>query len=295
MKKIIITILMMIGSIGFAKPKVGVTLLPLYSFVANIVGDKMEVVQLLPDNVNSHSYDPTIQDIKKLTEVDIVVINGVGHDEFVYGMIDVAKKTNPDLKVINANEKTGLMFIQGQKYTNINNPHTHISITQSIEQVDHIASELGKLDPANAKYYRKNAKIYDAKLRKIKVDTFNKINGKLDGIRIATTHAGYDYLLSEFGLPVSAVVESSYTQSPSASDLKIAIDKIKENNINILFDEESGNHKNAKLIEKETGIYVSTLNHMTNGKYTKNAFEKFIKMNMDSIADAIMAVNKKKK
>lgn len=294
MKKLIISILMLFCSFSYAKPKIGVTLLPLYSFVTNIVDDKMDVVQILPTDINSHSYDPTIQDIKNLATVDIIVINGVGHDDFVYKMIDAAKQTNKNLKVINANEKTGLMFIQGQKYTNISNPHTHISITQSIEQIDHIASELGKLDPQNAKFYRKNAKIYDAKLRAIKRDTFNKINGKLDGIKIATTHAGYDYLLSEFGLPVSTVVESSYTQSPSAADLKIAIDKIKANNINILFDEENGNHKNAKLIEKETGIYVSTLNHVTNGEYTKDAFEKFIKLNMDSIANAILEINKRK-
>ena len=34
------------------------------------------------------------------------------------------------------------------------NPHTFLSISASITQVNTIARELGKLDPANAKVYR---------------------------------------------------------------------------------------------------------------------------------------------
>lgn len=292
MKKIIIYLSMFLSFLSFAKLKVGVTMVPYYSYVSNIVQDKMEVVPLVPENVNTHSYDATAQDVKKLAGVDIVVINGIGNDEYIYPMLNAIKKTKPDIKVINANQKTNLMYASGQKNTKVNNPHTYISVNQAIQQIDFIATSLAKLDSKNASFYIKNARDYASKLRKIKQDGLNKVKGKTKGLKIATTHGGYDYLLSEFGLTVSAVVEPSYIQSPSATDLKLAIDKIKENNIDILFDEDNSNHKNAQTIQKETKIHVAGLNHMTNGAFTKTSFEIYLKKNVNSIVNAILAVKK---
>lgn len=292
MKKILLHFFLLFTSISFAKIKVGVTMLPYYCYVSNIVGDKMEVVPLVPENINTHSYDATPKDVKKLASVDVVVINGIGNDEYVYPMLRAAKKTNQNIKVINANETANLLYISGQKNSKINNVHTYISITQSIKQIDYIAQKLGEIDPANATFYKKNAKMYDSKLRKIKQDALAKVKGKTKNIKIATSHAGYDYLLAEFGLTVSTVVEPSYTQSPTASDLKLAIEKIKTSKIDILFDEELSNHKNANTIKKDTGIYIATLNHMTQGAYSKNAFEKFIIENMNSVTNAILEISK---
>lgn len=289
MKKMIMYICMLISFTSFAKIKVGITMLPYYCYVANIVGDKMEVVPLVPASVNAHTYDATAQDIKKLNSVDVVVANAVGHDQFLNNMLKASKRHIP---VINANKKTTLMNIAGQKNGHIVNPHTFISVTQSIQQINYIAQELSKLDKANANYYRQNAIKYTAKLRKIKTDALKKVKGKSRNIKIATTHGGYDYLLNEFGLSVSAVVEPSYIQSPSIADAKLAIKKMKSNNVKILFDEKVSNHKLAETIYKETGVYVTTLNHMTDGAYRKDAFEKALIENMNSVASAILKVSK---
>lgn len=149
-------------------------MLPYYSYVSNIVDDKMEVVPIIPEGANVHSYTPSVEDIKKLTEVDIVVVNGIGHDDFVNKMIEVAKITNPNMIVINANEKSNLIYTQGQKFRGEKNPHTFISITQSIQQVDHIAQSLAKIDPKNSKEYIKNANEYNNKLRKMKYDALRR-------------------------------------------------------------------------------------------------------------------------
>lgn len=131
---------------------------------------------------------------------------------------------------------------------------------------------------------------YIAKIRKIKSDALNKVKGKTKNINIATTHGGYDYILNEFGLSVSTVVEPSYVQSPSITDLKKAIDIIRSKGIKILFDEKTSSDKIAKTISKETGVYVAKLNHMTDGKYSKGAFERDLKENMNVIAEAISKV-----
>ncbi|MDU4652125.1 metal ABC transporter solute-binding protein, Zn/Mn family [Sneathia sanguinegens] len=289
MKKFLVYLFMLISFTSFSKLRVGITMLPYYCFVSNIVGDKMDVVPLVPANVNAHTYDATAQDVKKLTSVNVVVANGVGHDMFLKSMLKAAHKNIP---VINANSRTTLMRVAGQRNGNVVNPHTFISVTQSIQQVNYIAQELGKIDRKNAGYYRQNALRYSAKLRAIKAEALRKVRGKSRNIKIATTHGGYDYLLNEFGLSVSAVVEPSYVQSPSLADAKLAIKKMKQRGVRLLFDEKVSNHKLANVIYRETGVYVANLNHMTNGSYRKEAFEKALLENMNTVANAILKVSK---
>lgn len=289
MKKILVYLCMLISFTGFSKLRVGITMLPYYCFVSNIVGDKMDVVPLVPANVNAHTYDATAQDIKRLNTVNVVVANGVGHDMFLNKMLRATRKNIP---VINANKRTTLMHIAGQRRSGIVNPHTFISVTQSIQQVNYIASELARIDSKNAGYYRQNASRYIAKLRSIKTEALRKVKGKSRNIRIATTHGGYDYLLNEFGLSVTTVVEPSYVQSPSLTDAKIAINKMKSNKVKILFDEQVSNHKLANTIQRETGVHIAVLNHMTNGAYKKDAFEKALRENMNAVCNAIQKVSK---
>lgn len=292
MKKLIYLISIFIfSSLSFSKLTVGITLIPYYSYVTNIVGDKMNVLPIIPENMDVHSYRPTAQDIKKLAKVDVVVINGIGHDEFIIPMIEAVKKQGKNIKVINANQRTTTLISAGQKKAGVKNPHTFISITQAIQQIDYIAESLGELDPKNKMYYIKNARTYDKKLRELKRAELEKVKGKTKNVKIATTHAGYDYLLAEFGLTVSAVVEPAHAHNPSATDLKDIIDKVNENNIKILFDEEVADHKNANLIKNATDIKIAYLSHATRGKYTKDAFYNFMKQNLESVTKALNEVN----
>ena len=86
--------------------RIGITLHPYYSYVANIVGDKAEVVPLIPAGFNPHAYEPRAEDIKRIGGLDVIVLNGVGHDDFADRMI--AASETPNVKVIEANADPGL-------------------------------------------------------------------------------------------------------------------------------------------------------------------------------------------
>ena len=211
-------------------------------------------------------------------------------------MIRSAMKNNRKLKVINADSETSIMNVAGQKRGSTKNPHTFISITQSIQQIRYIAKRLGQYDPANKAYYNKNAMQYIAKLRGIKNQELRKVRGcNLSNIKIATTHAGYDYLLNEFGLTVSLVIEPHHAQAPNASDLAYAINKIKKDHIAVLFDEEGGNPKNAMTLHNATGIKIAKLSHMTKGNYTADSFENFIRHDLSNVANALKSISKGKR
>jgi len=295
MKKFLLIVSMILMSaISYGKLRVGVTLQPYYSFVANIVGDKMEVVPAIRGDIyDVHNYKARPEDIKKMATLNILVVNGIGHDEFIYEIVRSARMGGK-IKIINANKGVSLMPVSGMRTkTRIMNPHSFISITSSIQQIYTIARELGQIDPANKAYYNKNAQAYAQKLRNMKAAAIKKVNHlKNLNMKVATSHAGYDYLLSEFGLRVRAVIEPAHGVEPSASDIKAIIDIIKRDKIDVVFVDAQVTNKYSTTIQKATGVRIRSLSHMSRGPYTKDSFERFMKYNLDSLTNAMLDVGK---
>lgn len=299
MRKILTVLLMIVfGAVSFAKDKlvVGVTLQPYYSFVRNIAKDKVIVEPVVRlDLYDSHSYQPKVEDIKKMSDLDVLVVNGIGHDEFIFDILNASDKKDK-IKIIYANKQVSLMPVAGSLSSQkILNPHTFISVTTSIQQIYNIARDLGEIDPTNREFYMTNAREYAKKLRKLKTETLAEVQnlGNLD-FRVATLHGGYDYLLSEFGIDVKAVIEPSHGAQPSASDLQKVIAIIKKEKIDVIFGEKNFNNKFVETIHNETGVEVRKLSHMTNGPYEDDSFEKFIKYNLDEVVKAMKDVAKRK-
>lgn len=289
MKKILLLFILILNTLSFSnKLKIGVSMVPYYSFVKNIVKEKADVIQILPTNVDVHSYKPSHNEVKIISNLDALVINGTGIDNYMYEL--VKGSNNNKIKIIDSSKNVSLLPNSGQR-SNIKsiNTHTFIAIGAAISQINTIADEIAKLDPNNAIYYKKNAREYNRKLSRIKSNALSIISKLLkeNNIEVATTHAGYDYLLTELGLSVAVVVEPSNNSKPTATDLKESIKLIKDKKINILFESDGSSSPYTKQIANETNIVIKKLLHMTNGKYTEDAFEKDTKNNINTIIDAL--------
>ena len=299
MKKIILLMFLLLNVLAMAeeKIKIGITLLPYYSFVANIVKDRAEVIPIVKaEGFDSHTYQPKVEDIERASKVDAIVVNGVGHDEFVYKIIDAVDKNNKPV-IINANKDVSLMPVAGTLGNEkIMDSHTFISITAAIQQVHNITKELIKLDPKNKDFYLANSREYVKKLRKLKTDALKEVQG-VNGtdVRVATFLGGYNYLLSEFGIDVKAVLEPTHGSQISMSSLQKMIEKIKKEKIDIIFGEKNYSDEYVSIIKNETGIEVRKLEHLTTGAYRADSFEKFIKVDLDEVVSAIKYVKNKNK
>lgn len=299
MKKILALFFLLVSSISFSsnKLKIGVSLQAYYSFVTNIVKDKAEVIPVARlDLYDSHSYQPKIEDIKKVSDLDVLVVNGIGHDEFMFEILNASDRKD-DIKVIYANKNISLMPVAGTLNSQkILNTHTFISITTSIQQIYNIARELAEIDEMNRNFYLENSKNYVKKLRKLKINALEDIKNFKDlELNVATFMDGYDYLFSEFGIDVKAVIEPFHGAQPSVADIKKAIDVIKKENIDVIFGEKHFSNKYVEAIQKETGIEMRILDHLTSGPYEEDSFEKLIKANLDEIVNTIKYIAKKKK
>ncbi|MEQ6327506.1 metal ABC transporter substrate-binding protein [Pseudomonas chengduensis] len=279
----------MLASADNHRLRIGITLHPYYSYVSNIVGDRAEVVPLIPAGFNPHAYEPRAEDIKRIGGLDVVVLNGVGHDDFADRMIAASEK--PDVPVIEANARVPLLAATGQAARGagkVVNPHTFLSISASIAQINNIARELGKLDPDNAKFYSQNARAYGKSLRGLRAEALGKLtDAKGSELRVATIHAAYDYLLREFGLEVTAVVEPAHGIEPSPSQLKKTIDQLKELDVQVIFSEMDFPSSYVDTIQRESGVKIYPLTHISYGEYTAKKYEEEMARNLDTVVRAI--------
>ncbi|MEL0630037.1 metal ABC transporter solute-binding protein, Zn/Mn family [Psychromonas aquatilis] len=287
-KRFLIFLLIFCSSLSYAqKLVVGITLQPYFSYVKAVVGDKVEVLPLVDEGFNPHNYQPQANDLRRLNEMDVIVINGIGHDDFALKVIKAADRS--DLIIVKANKDVPLLPAMGQSVGNgVVNPHTFVGVATTIQKVYTIANEMAKIDPDNAIYYRKNARAYALKFRKMKHQAMLELSDiNTAGMKVATTHNAYGYILQEFGVEVSAVIEPAHGVEPSASQLQETIEKIKTSGIDVLFYELNMPNRYVDTIEKETGIKLYRFSHMTHGAYTTEKVEVEMQQNIDTLVEAM--------
>ncbi|MFT5880921.1 MAG: zinc transport system substrate-binding protein [Moritella sp.] len=277
------------------KLTIGITLQPYYSYVKAVVGDKAEVLPLVDEGFNPHNYLPQPNDLRRLKQMDVIVVNGIGHDDFALKVIKAANRD--DLIVIQANKEVPLLPAIGQSVGDgAVNPHTFVGLSTTIQKVYTIAKELGKIDPDNARTYRNNARAYAVKFRHMKREAMLTL-GDLDtaGMTVATTHNAYGYILQEFGVDVAAVIEPAHGVEPSASQLQETIEKIRQSNIDILFYELNMPSRYVATIEEATGVQLYRFSHMTHGAYEKDKVEVEMTANLATLVSAMkFAANKQR-
>lgn len=281
------------------KLKVGVTISPYYSWVSNVVGKApVEVVSVVGAEAEVHSYQPTPEDLKRMADLDVIVVNGLGHDDFVKGMIEASG--NKKLKVLNPNVGIPLIPYQKGKFHSHGgdekeppkkgvayNPHTFLSLTSAVQQIYAIEKELSELLPDQAETFRANARVYAKKLREMKADASGRL-ASTTVTKVATVHDGYCYFLQEFGIEIVGVIEPAHGVEPSAQELAQTIEAIKSTKVQVIFSELSFPKKLVDVIQKETGCRIYTFDHMSTGAFTPDRFEKAMKSNVDTLIKALI-------
>lgn len=289
-KQFFLTMLLcLLASLSEAKLTVGITLHPYYSYVSNIVQDRAIVQPLIEAGFNPHAYKLSPADLSRLKNMDAIVVNGIGHDEFAMEALEQLQL--PNLTIIESNLSVPLLSKPGGK---IHNPHTFVSIDATVRQVYTIAKALGKLDPDNSRFYLKNALAYAKQLRAIKAEAITAVQAlDLSRIRIASTHNAYGYLLQEFGMTVTAVVEPAHGVSPSASQLQDTINKIRAAQVHILFTELNMPNQYVEVIENETQSRLFHFSHMTYGDYRPELVLEDMTKNLATLVSALTYANKR--
>jgi zinc transport system substrate-binding protein len=263
--------------------KIGVTLHPYYSWTANVVGNLpgYEVRALLPGDVDAGDYQPRPQDIKRLADLDVVIVNGIGHDDFIFSMLKASGNTRATIVRVNAETP----MIRAQRGNSVNS-HTFISFSNAIQQTYAIQRALARVRPQDAAALQQNAAEYARRLRTIKARAASQLADAAI-TRVVTVHDGYGYLLQEFGLEVGGVVQPSHGLTPSAGELRDMVALLKREKISVVFSEATFPEPLLRVLRDEAGVSVFIISHIASGPFTADKFEREMQQNVDTMILAL--------
>src|SRR5690242_14337005 len=60
------------------KLRVVTSFYPLYDFASHIAGNRANVSSLIPPGIEPHEWEPTLNDVRRVGDADILIINGAG-------------------------------------------------------------------------------------------------------------------------------------------------------------------------------------------------------------------------
>lgn len=226
------------------KPTVSVTIAPLSEFVSRISGGTVNVNVVVPTGADPESYDPTINDVKALSDSEIYFTVGVPSEE------------NSILPM--ADEKTGIVHLEdavSEKIPDLyigseRDPHIWLSADRAVIMAEKIRDVLAENYPENASLYEENAKEYIAEIEDSKFYAEDVLSG-LKNRNIIVYHPAFGYFCAEHALTMHAL--ESEGKEATAKELAALIDYAKENGIKTVFYQEESSGKQAKTFAQEIG------------------------------------------
>ena len=110
---------------------------PMYEFTRQVAGDLAEVENLVPAGVEPHDWEPTPQDMTKITEADVLVYNGAGMEGWIEQVLDSVAGT--DLIAIEASQ--GLEIMEGEGHSHDHGEHADEEDEHAHEEDEHAHEE----------------------------------------------------------------------------------------------------------------------------------------------------------
>ncbi len=274
---------------------------PEYDFVRAIAKDQADITMLLKPGAESHSYEPTPEDIIKIQKSDLFLYVGGDSDEWVAGMLKSMDTKNMTIFKLmdavdlieeghsegmepekeeeepaaeksaasegeSASEKSASEEAESEEEEGPEmDEHVWTSPVNAEKIVEKLAETMEKLDPEKKESFSKNAEDYIGKLKKLDQEFRDVVNsGKRKEIIVADRFP-FTYFCKEYGLSYYAAFPGCSTDTqPSAKTIAFLQDKVKEDQIPVVFHIELSNEQMADAICKDTGAKKELLNAIHN-------------------------------
>ncbi len=249
MKKFVLFFFFLISAWAEPKLKVVTTFSILADLVEQVGGDRVEVVSLVGEDQDPHMYEPKPSDIKKITDADLVFINGLGFEGWLHRLIK-SSNYKGDLIIVSDAVHPRLVF----EGTLIRDPHAWHSIPNAKIYVTNILEALKKRDPASKNYYEARAQAYTGTLTNLD----HTIREEIDKIppqrrKIITAHDAFGYFGNTYGVEFLAPKGISTETEAKVQNVVDLIKKIRKYKIKTVFIENIADPKLLRQIAKEGG------------------------------------------
>ncbi|MDD2979334.1 MAG: metal ABC transporter substrate-binding protein [Hespellia sp.] len=295
------------------KISVVATIFPQYDFTRAIAGDNAEITMLLKPGSESHSYEPTPQDIITIQKCDVFLYVGGENDAWVEEILSSMDTSNMQVIALtdcvdtveeevvegmqesHEDEAETVDDVSGQKAEAQRgeiDEHVWTSPKNAQKIVDKISRALCTADPEHASDYEANTSEYQEELAKLDMQ-FRHVTDSAERREIIFgDRFPLRYFAEEYGLTYYAAFPGCASDTePSAATIAFLIDKVKEDKIPIVFKIELSNGNMAEAIADATGAREETFyschnisaDDWNNGETYLSLMEK----NVETLKDAL--------
>ena len=260
------------------KLRVVCTIFPEYDWVREILGSHagdVEITMLLDNGVDLHSYQPTAEDIIKISNCDMFIYVGGESDQWVEDALKEAANKN----MIAMGDYEGAMNASKNAKTFCN----------------YIASKLGEIDSANAGDYSVNADTYEKKL-----DELDKgYQQTVDSAQLNTVLFGdrfpFRYLADDYGLSYYAAFAGCSAETEASFEtIAFLSKKVDELGLKSVLTIEGTKHKIAETIIQNTKDKNQTVRSMDSMQSTTSkdmehgaTYLSIMQTNLDVLKEAL--------
>ena len=299
------------------------TVFPAYDFARQIVGDRGEVTLLVPPGAESHSYEPTPQDILRLQSSTLLVANGGESEAWLDAVTDSLDTLPPTVymldevsalaeETVEGMQSGGILSRAHDDHAGHNHAHEHehdddhdaehnepeydehvwTSPKNAAAICEAIADKLCALDAENAEYYRANCAAYTEKLLTLDARFRAVAEGAAHRTLIFADRFPVRYFTEEYGFEYYAAFPGCADDAePSARTVAFLIDTVRRENVPAVFYIEFSNEKMADIIAEETGcktlLFHSCHNVTTDELENGVSYLALMEQNLENLKEAV--------
>ncbi len=258
------------------------TVFPAYAAAKAIAGSAAEVDNLLPNYASAHGYQLSPGDLRKLSSADLIVMNGLGLDDWIQKALKTTKA-----RVIRLSDGLEARLLKGGHHEEQDhhhdqafNPHFWLDPKLMILASSNILQAMVQLDPAQQSVYQANEESWKLTLESID----REFSTALIAVRKApfvTMHDAFGYLAKAYDLKVVGVVETVADVSPGPQTLSRLLESMRQEKVTVIFGEKGGANRMAERIARDLNIRTAQLDPLESGQLTPTAYAEGMKRNLD--------------
>ena len=248
------------------------TIFPEYDWVREILGDKAdnaEITMLLDNGVDLHSYQPTADDIVKISDCDLFIYVGGESDEWVEDALRNA--ANGNMKVINLLEVLGDSvkteeIVEGMQeaehehedaeeheHEEEADEHVWLSLKNAKMLVRVISKALQELDPESKDIYAATADAYVKKLSALDAEYQTAVDAASNKTILFGDRFPFRYLVDDYGLRYYAAFVGCSTETEAGFEtISFLAKRVDELKLPCVLTIEGAQHKIAETIVRNT-------------------------------------------
>ena len=255
--------------------------------VQQVGGSHVKAASLVPRGGDVHTFEPKPGDVQTISRAKLLVMNGLGLDDWLEDTITTASATGTPLVKLGEG-LSDIELLPGED-TGTKNPHLFMDVTYTERYVDEIAAALAQVDPAHASDYRSGAAAYKTRLTALDASVRQKIATIPEANRkVVTFHDAFPYYAREYGITIVGTAVEAPGQDPTAGYTAHLIDEIKASGVKAIFSEVQFPTKLVDQLSAETGVkVVANLYDDSVGDPPVDTYEGVITWDTDQLVAAL--------